>query len=130
MCGYYKVLRPSRDGKLKPITPAEEIRKRIIQVLLHLSYERLVSEITETEARGLLVITDRKKRSNRTIARDWILEAAYGDQNTKEVRKHISEECRWGDRWWRLASRDGLGILLLASKVLAKYMYYSFPSLL
>lgn len=49
MCGYYKVLRPSRDGKLKPITPAEEIRKRIIQVLLHLSYERLVSEITETE---------------------------------------------------------------------------------
>lgn len=127
---YFKVLRPSRDRKWKPNTPAEEIRQRIIQVLLHLSCEELVREIEEKESSGILVIPDRKKRNNRTIAHDWILKATYGDQNPKEVRKHISEECRWGDRWWRLASRDGLGILLLASKFLAKYMYYPLPPFL
>ncbi|KAL5335646.1 hypothetical protein BJX70DRAFT_390562 [Aspergillus crustosus] len=122
-CGeYLKVLRPSRDCKWKPNTSAEEIHQRIIQVLLHLSCEKLVMEIEEKEASGLLVIPNRRKRNNRTIAHDWILEAAYGDRNTKELRKQILEECRWGDRWRRPASRVGLGILLLASKFLAKYI--------
>ncbi|KAL5335648.1 hypothetical protein BJX70DRAFT_312854 [Aspergillus crustosus] len=119
---YYKVLWPGENIKWKPESPADFIRQRIVQVLLHLTYQDFVSEISEREKDGSLAI-DRQGRPIQAVAHDWILQDAYGCMDTKGLRKYISEECRWGDRWWRIASNAGLGVLLLASDQLAKHVY-------
>lgn len=118
---YYKVLWPEKNVKWKPKSLADFIRQRIVQVLLHLTYQDFVSEISEREEDGSLSI-DRQGRQIQAVAHDWILQDAYGCTDTKEIRKCISEECRWGDRWWKIASNTGLGVLLLASDHLAKHI--------
>jgi hypothetical protein len=98
----------------------------MVQVLFYLTFEDFAREIGLREQDGSLSI-NRQGRTIRTVAGDWVLQAAYGDVDTKAARKHIADECRWGHRWWKVASYDGLGLLLLASDGLAKYMYLIFP---
>jgi hypothetical protein len=123
---YYKVLWPSKDVKWKPESAIDRMRQRMVQVLFHLTFEDFVGEISRMEKDGSLSI-NRQGRTTRTVAADWVLQAAYGDVGTKAARKHVTEECRWGHRWWKIASYDGLGLLLLASDGLAKYMYFEPP---
>ena len=35
----------------------------------------------------------------------------------------LSDQCRWGERWWTVATCMGLGVILLASEDLANQMY-------
>ena len=118
---YYRaLLAPKRDQ----ISAADNIRCRITQIWLHLFFEDFVRELTEGEKDGSLVLP-RNKRQISTVARDFILNDIYGD-GFKPQQKHRSalhSETRWGDRWWRVASCNGLGALLFVSEDMADNMY-------
>ena len=118
---YYRaLLAPKRDQH----SPADNIRCRITQIWLHIFFGDFVRELTKGEKDGSLVLS-RNKRQISTVARDFILNDIYGD-GFKPQQKHRSalhSETRWGDRWWRVASCNGLGALLFVSGDMADNMY-------
>ena len=118
---YYRaLLAPKRDQ----ISAADNIRCRITQIWLHLFFEDFVRELTEGEKDGSLVLPQNKRQIS-TIARDFILNNIYRD-GFKPQQKHQSalhSETHWGDHWWRVASCNGLGVLLFISGDMADNMY-------
>ena len=118
---YYKVLLAPKSDQL---SPADNISCRITQIWLHLFFEDFVGELKEGEKDGSLLLF-RNKRQISTIARDFILTDIYGDDflPRQKDRSALHNETRWGDRWWRIASCNGLGVLLFVNGDLADNMY-------
>ena len=120
---YYKALLAQKTDKF---SPADHIRCRITQTWLHLFFEDFVRELTQGEKDGSLLFV-RNKRQISTVARDFILNDIYGDeyefQPRQKYRSALHSETRWGDRWWRVASCAGLGVLLFVNGDLADNMY-------
>ena len=118
---YYRaLLAPKRDQH----SPADIIRCRITQIWLHIFFEDFVRELTKAEKDGSLVLA-RNKRQISTVARDFILNDIYRDgfKPQQKYRSALHSETRWGDRWWRVASCNGLGALLFVSGDMADNMY-------
>ena len=118
---YYKVLLSPKSDQLSPV---DNISCRITQIWLHLFFEDFVRELKEGEKDGSLLFV-RNKRQISTIALDFILNDIYGDdfQLQQKDRSALHNETRWGDRWWRIASCNGLGVLLFVNGDLADNMY-------
>ena len=118
---YYKELLAPKSDQL---SPADNISCRMTQIWLHLFFEDFVRELKEGEKDGSLLFV-RNKRQISTVARDFILTDIYGDdfQPRQKDRSALHNETRWGDRWWRIASCNGLGVLLFVNGDLADNMY-------
>ncbi|OJD10436.1 hypothetical protein AJ78_08553 [Emergomyces pasteurianus Ep9510] len=122
---YFTAVKPKADTDLL----ADRICRRITQTWLHLFFVEFVRELKEKEASGSLLI----KRANRqisTVARDLILEAIYPDRyihlsrsQKKPYRDSVSNQTRFGSRWWRFGSCCGLGALLICSDEMASIIY-------
>ena len=85
-------------------------------------FHEYVKDLEREEAAGSDI--GRNGRQLKTVARDSILADVYGSEYRQQQRyraKH-TEHCRWGHRWWRIASCDGMGVVLLASKEFAEEM--------
>ena len=117
---YYKELLAPKSDQL---SPADNINCRMTQIWLHLFFEDFVKELKEGEKDGSLLFV-RNKRQISTVARDFILNDIYGDdfQIQQKDRSALHNETRWGDRWWRIASCNGLGVLLFVNGDLADNM--------
>ncbi|KAJ5646730.1 hypothetical protein N7490_003102 [Penicillium lividum] len=96
-----------------------DVRRRLAQVWLHIHFENMINYLATSEKNGFPM--KRNGRSISTIARDSILQAIHGHQFSprKTDRDLLSDQCRWGERWWKVATCIGLGVLLLASEDLA-----------
>ncbi|KAJ5216812.1 hypothetical protein N7468_009820 [Penicillium chermesinum] len=95
------------------------VRRRIAQVCLHIHFENLINSLKTSEKKGFPI--RRNGRSISTIARDSILQALHGHPffPRKTDRDILSDQCRWGERWWKMATCIGLGVLILATDDLA-----------
>ncbi|KAB8069057.1 hypothetical protein BDV29DRAFT_183501 [Aspergillus leporis] len=114
---YFKALVP----KITPHSHVEEVSCRINQIWLHLFFKDYVRELKQKDDQGLLVKI-RENRSIPCVAGDFILKDVYGDEfeRQKDYRNRLQTQCRWGNRWWRVASCAGLGVVLFAIGELAK----------
>ena len=129
---YYKALEfgfgPKKDANSLPYL----LSRRVMQIWQHLFFDKYVEDLKREEAAGSVI--ERNGRQLKTVARDSILADVYGSEYRQQQRyraKHQEHE-RWGHRWWRIASCDGTGVVLLASKELAENMYniFAFPVIL
>lgn len=102
----------------------DDVYRRFAQIWLHIYFEYYINELREREKDCLLEVR-RQGRQISTVARDSILRGIYGNQYSpqKKDRDAFSDQCRWGNRWWRVARCVGLGVVLLANEDLAKQMY-------
>jgi hypothetical protein len=105
------------------VSKPNDVNRRLAQIWIHIHFENHVNDLKEIEKNGLPL--DRQRRAISTIARDSILQAFYGNQFVpqKTDRDFLSDQCRWGERWWKVATCMGLGVILLASEDLANQMY-------
>lgn len=101
-----------------------EVRRRLTQVWLYRHFEMYVNQLQSAEHDGSVMIA-RRGRSISTIARDNILAFILSPPRSprKIDRDALSDQCRWGGRWWRIASVLGFGVLLLPSEKLACQMF-------
>jgi hypothetical protein len=102
---------------------SNDVNRRLAQIWIYVHFENHVNDLMESEKNGLPL--NRKGRTISTIARDSILQAFHGAQYVpqKAGRDFLSNQCRWGERWWKVAACMGLGVILLASDDLANQMY-------
>lgn len=117
---YFKALEFGFGVKNNSDSHSYALFRRIIKVWLHLFFQQYVQELEREEAAGAVI--ERNKRQITTVARDSILAEIYGSQYTGQQRyrnKHLDHE-RWGHRWWRITSCNGIGVVLLASKGFAE----------
>ncbi|KAI2766561.1 hypothetical protein CBS147339_8462 [Penicillium roqueforti] len=101
------------------ISKSDDMNRRLAQIWIHIHFENHVNDLKESEKNGLPL--NRQRRAIPTIARDSILQAFHGNQFVpqKTDRDYLSDQCRWGERWWKAATCMGLGVILLASEDLA-----------
>ncbi|KAJ5152433.1 hypothetical protein N7492_009713 [Penicillium capsulatum] len=95
------------------------IQRRLAQIWIYIHFENYVNDLQKCETDGLPL--NRRGRAISTIARDSILQATHESQfmPQKADRGFLSDQCRWGERWWKVATCMGLGVVLLASEDLA-----------
>ncbi|KAJ5640275.1 uncharacterized protein N7484_008137 [Penicillium longicatenatum] len=93
----------------------DDLNRRLAQIWIHIHFENYVNDLKKNEAEGVPI--NRRGRAVSTIARDSILQAVYGSQfmPQKADRDFLSDQCRWGERWWKVATFLGLGVVLLAN---------------
>lgn len=105
------------------VSKSDDMNRRLAQIWIHIHFENHVNDLKESEKNGLPL--NRQRRAIPTIARDSILQAFHGNQFVpqKTDRDYLSDQCRWGERWWKAATCMGLGVILLASEDLANQMY-------
>ncbi|KAJ5766655.1 uncharacterized protein N7511_004271 [Penicillium nucicola] len=105
------------------VSKSDDVNRRLAQIWIHIHFENHANDLEESEKNGHPL--DRKGRAIPTIARDSILQAFHGSQFVpqKADRDFLSDQCRWGERWWKVATCVGLGVILLASEDLANQMY-------
>jgi hypothetical protein len=105
-----------------PTSKPDDVHRRLAQIWIHIHFETHVNDLEKSETDGLPL--NRRGRTISTIARDSILKAIHGPQFTpkKADRDFLSDQCRWGERWWKVATCIGLGVVLLASEDLANQM--------
>lgn len=105
------------------VSSLDDVRRRLAQIWLHIHFENYINDLEESEKNGLPL--NRQRRAISTIARDSILQAFHGYlfSPRKADRDSLSDQCRWGERWWKVATCVGLGVVLLASEDLANQMY-------
>lgn len=120
---YFKALEfgfgPKKDDNSLPYL----LSRRVMQIWQHLFFHGHVEDLKKEETAGSVI--ERNGRQLKTVARDSILADVYGSEYRQQQRyraKHQEHE-RWGHRWWRIASCNGMGVVLLASKELAENMY-------
>ncbi|RJE25729.1 hypothetical protein PHISCL_01917 [Aspergillus sclerotialis] len=105
-----------------PLAAAAEKQetRRIMKIWLALFFRQYVQELKGEETAGSTI--KRNKRQLTTIARDSILADVYGNRykGQQRYRNNLHDYERWGHRWWRIASCNGMGVVLLASKELAE----------
>ncbi|KAJ6035553.1 hypothetical protein N7460_009728 [Penicillium canescens] len=101
------------------VSKSDDVNRRLAQIWIHIHFENLVNDLKESEKNGLPL--NRQRRAIPTIARDSILQAFHGSPFVpqKKDRDFLSDQCRWGERWWKVATCMGLGVILLASEDLA-----------
>ncbi|KAJ6027957.1 hypothetical protein N7540_003533 [Penicillium herquei] len=100
----------------------DDLNRRLAQIWMHIHFENHVNDLKKNEAKGVPI--NRRGRQASTIARDSILQAFYGSQfrPQKADRDFLSDQCRWGERWWKVATFLGLSVVLLASDDLINHM--------
>jgi hypothetical protein len=105
------------------VSKSDDVNRRLAQIWIHIHFENHANDLKESEKNGHPL--NRKGRAIPTIARDSILQAFHGSQFVpqKADRDFLSDQCRWGERWWKVATCMGLGVILLASEDLANQMY-------
>jgi hypothetical protein len=105
------------------VSKSEDVNRRLVQIGIHIHFENHVNYLKESEKNGLPL--NRQHRTISTIARDSILQALHGAQFVpqKADRDFLSDQCRWGERWWKVATCAGIGVVLLASEDSANQMY-------
>ncbi|CAG8316502.1 unnamed protein product [Penicillium camemberti] len=101
------------------VSKSDDVNRRLAQIWIHIHFENHANDLKESEKNGHPL--NRKGRAIPTIARDSILQAFHGSQFVpqKADRDFLSDQCRWGERWWKVATCVGLGVILLASEDLA-----------
>ncbi|KAI3276409.1 hypothetical protein DTO003C3_10208 [Penicillium roqueforti] len=101
------------------VSKSDDVNRRLAQIWIHIHFENHANDLKESEKNGHPL--NRKGRAIPTIARDSILQAFHGSQFVpqKADRDFLSDQCRWGERWWKVATCMGLGVILLASEDLA-----------
>jgi hypothetical protein len=111
---YYRYL----NSILRSASKIDDVRRRFAQIWLHIHFENYINELREREKDCLLAV-NRQGRQISTIAQDSILRSIYGNQYPpqKKNRDAFSDQCRWGGRWWRVASCLGLGVVLLPMRI-------------
>ena len=116
---YLRYLNSVASSNLEP----GDVHRRLAQIWIHIHFENHVNDLDRSETNGLPL--NRRGRAISTIARDSILQATYGSQfiPQKADRDFLSDQCRWGERWWKVASCIGLGVVLLASEASANSLY-------
>ncbi|KAJ5178970.1 hypothetical protein N7492_002180 [Penicillium capsulatum] len=102
---------------------AKNLNRRLAQIWIHIHFENHINDLKESEENGFPL--NRQGRTISTIARDSVLMAFHGCPFVpqKASRDFLSDQCRWGERWWKVATCMGLGVVLLASEALANQMY-------
>jgi hypothetical protein len=99
------------------------VHRQFAQIWIHIHFDNYVNDLKESETNG--VPLKRQHRAISTVARDSILQALHGRQFSprKADRDFLSDQCRWGERWWKVATGMGLGAILLTSQDFANQMY-------
>lgn len=100
-----------------------DISRRFSQIWIHIHFENNINVLKEREKNGVPI--NRQHRALSTVARDSILQAFHRKQFSprKADRDFLSDQCRWGERWLKIAASMGLGVILLTSKEFATQMY-------
>lgn len=111
------------DSANHSTSPLGDVLRRFAQIWIHIHFENYVNDLKEREKNGVPV--NRQHRAISTVARDSILQAFHGKQFSprKADRDFLSDQCRWGERWLKIAASMGLGVILLTSQDFANQMY-------
>ena len=115
---YLRYLNSVAGSTSKP----DVVNRRLAQIWIYIHFDNHVNDLEKSERDGLSL--NRRGRAISTVARDSILQVYHGSQfmPRKADRDFLSDQCRWGERWWKVATCIGLGVVLFASEDLLDQM--------